>query len=596
MSRKFIDLAKPGLSLMLTATLAIGQQTIVPAGVEHSATWGSLKPEHAGNLAVEFSTRKNKDAPRQDDEELDVIVQYRESPEANLARAIKGGAKVKGMLGDAVLARMTHQAAIELANDPNVAYISPDREVSATSKIDYSGASIGADRAFNSGYNGKGIGIAIIDSGVATDNIDLRDATCTKSRVVYSEDFATWDPNSWDPYGHGTHVAGIAGGNGCIAEHNNKGFDRAPGIAPAANIISLRALDKEGKGKDSSLIAAINRAIALKTQYNIRVLNISAGRLVKESYAKDPLCQAVEKAWKAGIVVVVAAGNNGRDNSMKTNGYSTITSPGNDPFVITVGAINDRKTDSKSDDVLLTFSSKGPTLIDQYAKPDIMAPGANILATKPWSTYLQTKFVGNTLPGNWETKIPYESYFWLSGTSMAAPMVSGAAALLLQKEPTLTPDQVKARLMKTASKQLPSRTTWKDPATGIFYTANADIFTVGAGYLDVMAALNSAETIGRTQSAKSPRVRVRTDGKVETYNDASNLTTGTSIVWGSNIVWGANVVWGNTVLVNGSNVVWGESIVWGTRTVSGYSIVWGTNVVWGNSVPFTESTSINGEN
>ncbi len=588
------------MSLMLTATLAVAQEPGYPAmpDKENSATWGSFKPEQMPEtLALDVASYREKDTPAEGNDEIDVIVQYRSAPETHVERAVKRGARVKGLLGDAVLARMTRQAAIELAADPQVLYVSPDREVTASANvIDYSSVTVNADKALRSGYDGNGIGIAVIDSGVSEDNEDFGKADCLGSRIVYAEDFVNWSeaPGS---YGHGTHVAGILAGNGCVADRPGKNnFEQAPGIAPAANIISLRALDTRGKGKDSSLIAAINRAIALKSRYNIRVINISAGRMVRETYTKDPLCQAVERAWKAGIVVVVAAGNNGRDNTMKTNGYSTITSPANDPFVITVGAVNDRKSHQKSDDVLLTFSSKGPTLIDQYVKPDIMAPGASVLATKPLGSYLQAVFPKNTLPGNRAKLIPENAYFWLSGTSMAAPMVAGAAALLLQKEPSLTPDQVKARLMRTASKQFPSQTSWKDPATNIVYTAYSDIFTVGAGYLDIQAALNSPQNISRTQSAKSPRVKVRSDGKVELYNDSSNSVSGSSLVWGSSVVWGTNMVWGSTVLVNASNVVWGNSIVWGSSTMTGYSIVWGSNVVWGNSTPFSEGTSIEGEN
>ena len=603
---KLVEILKPGLSLMLTATLVLGQQVTAPkneapAAREQSATWGSFKPEtNHPNAARDLGSYREKEGsePNQGDDEIDVIVQYRENPTQHAERAVKRGAKVKGLLGDAVLARMTRQAAFDLAADPDVVYVSPDREVSASGLIDYSSATLGTPTARELGYKGTGIGIAIIDSGVAPENEDFNDANCVSAttRVVYTENFATWDVSTWDPYGHGTHVAAIATGNGCVARRSGDDWQKARGIAPEANIISLRALDLLGKGKDSSIIAAIDRAITLKATYNIRVINISAGRLVRESYTLDPLCQAVERAWKAGIVVVVAAGNNGRDNSMNTKGYSTITSPGNDPFVITVGAVNDKKTPSKADDALLTFSSKGPTLIDQYVKPDIMAPGANVLASKPLDTYLQVLFPNNTLPGDLVSKIPSNAYFSLSGTSMAAPMVAGAAALLLQKTPTLRPDQVKARLMKTASKAFPSQTSWKDSLTNITYTVYSDLFTVGSGYLDVMAALNSTETISSTQSAKSPRVRVRTDGKVETYNDATNVPTGTTVVWGSNVVWGENVVWGSTVLVSGTTVVWGSNVVWGESTVSGYSIVWGSNVVWGAASPFSLSTSINGEN
>src|SRR5208283_4443934 len=141
-------------------------------------------------------------------------------------------------------------------------------------------------------------------------------------------------------------------------------------------------LDQTGAGTDSSVIAAIEQAIALKAKYNIRVINLSLGRPVYESYKADPLCQAVEQAWKAGITVVVAAGNYGRANPATTFGYGTITAPGNDPYVITVGAMNDKGTPTLTDDVITTYSSRGPTLYDMVAKPDIVAPGNLIDSTR----------------------------------------------------------------------------------------------------------------------------------------------------------------------------------------------------------------------
>src|SRR5206468_11883701 len=128
------------------------------------------------------------------------------------------------------------------------------------------------------------------------------------------------------------------------------------GIAPNVNLIDLRVLDQNGVGSDSGVILAIETAIALRWQYNIRVINLSLGRPVYESYKLDPLCQAVEAAWQAGIVVVVAAGNDGRDNSANNNGYGTINAPGNDPYVITVGAMKSRGTPSRSDDAIATYS------------------------------------------------------------------------------------------------------------------------------------------------------------------------------------------------------------------------------------------------
>jgi serine protease AprX len=200
------------------------------------------------------------------------------------------------------------------------------------------------------------------------------------------------------------------------------------------------------------VIAAIDRAIQLKSTYHIRIINLSLGRRVFESFRTDPLCKAVERAWRAGIFVAVAAGNMGRDRSLGTDGYATIASPGNDPYVMTVGAYNARGTTTRADDQLTTFSSKGPTMVDHVVKPDILAPGNFVVSTRSPTSLLAT--YTSTLVSTSEYKLSGSGtsadYLRLSGTSMATPMVSAAAALMLQANPALTPDQVKARMMRTA--------------------------------------------------------------------------------------------------------------------------------------------------
>src|SRR5262249_25579416 len=162
----------------------------------------------------------------------------------------------------------------------------------------------------------------------------------------------------------------------------------------------------------------------------------------------------VERVWAAGIVVVVAAGNNGRDNSMGTSGYATIGSPGNDPYAITVGAMKDMGTTVRGDDLIASYSSKGPTLLDHLVKPDLLAPGNNIVSDVVTSAALRQQYPGNVMFSyykNASTTNTSSVYLRLSGPSMAPPMVRGAAALLLQQG-SLTRDQVKARLIKTATK------------------------------------------------------------------------------------------------------------------------------------------------
>ena len=235
------------------------------------------------------------------------------------------------------------------------------------------------------------------------------------------------------------------------------------------------------------MIAALDRAVQLKATYNIRVINLSLGRPVKESYQQDPLCRAVEAAWKAGIVVVTAAGNLGR------NGSATIISPANDPYVITVGAMKTMGTGGRGDDLVASYSSKGPTYLDQIVKPDIVAPGNLIGSLRAPASAIVREFPGNAL---------FDSYMRLSGTSMASPMVAGAAALLLQAEPGLTPDGVKARLMRTSFKSFPATSVTYDSSTNQTFVSTYDVFTVGAGYLDIAAAL--ADHTASPSSSLSP--------------------------------------------------------------------------------------------
>jgi serine protease AprX len=162
-----------------------------------------------------------------------------------------------------------------------------------------------------------------------------------------------------------------------------------------------------------------------------------------------------------------------------------------------------------------------------------------------------------------------------SGTSMAAPMVSGTAALLLQQNPSLTPDQVKARLMKTAYKVFPQYSSYTDPTTGITYTSQYDIFTVGAGYLDVYAALNNTDLAPATAGSALSPTAVYDSGTNTVY-----LTNGASVIWGSSVVWDSSVIWGSTA--TGQSVIWGSSGVWGSNTSSGFSVIWGGSVIWGS--------------
>src|SRR5207248_7169632 len=261
------------LSVLLLATLT------VPA-------FATPKPGHG-----KFSSDLEKAA--KSGGMIDVIVQFNHLPDDVNYKFLKlNGAKIRLKLHsiNGASARIPVNLLPLLQAHPEIAYVTPDRPVEMT--YDETASTVMADVAAQQfKVDGSGVGVAVIDSGII-DHADLRSGTDpNKSRVVYSESFVAGVSSATDQYGHGTHVAGIIGGNGASS---SKFYS---GIAPGVNILNLRVLDANGAGKDSSVIAAIQRAIALKDKYNVRVLNLSLGRKVYESYSLDPLCQAVESAW-----------------------------------------------------------------------------------------------------------------------------------------------------------------------------------------------------------------------------------------------------------------------------------------------------------
>jgi serine protease AprX len=569
-----------------------------------SAAWGKLLGLGclilSASLAFAGSRKMSKDLEgKNTSDQVDVIVQFKQAPTSrHHQKVFNRGGRLNHELGlvKSGAYSLPVSALAGLAADPDVAYISPDRPVMGAGYSD-GFVAVNADVAQSYGYTGRGVGVAVIDSGIYSSHPDI------SGHVVYSQDF-TGEGTTDDRYGHGTHVAGIIGGDGTDSTCSNC-FRTYKGIAENTKLINLRVLNSLGFGTDSNVIAAIQKAISLKSTYNIRIINLSLGRGVFESYKTDPLTQAVEQAWKAGILVVVASGNYGRDNSNNNNGYGTITSPGNDPYVITVGAMRTMGTQTRSDDAIASYSSKGPSMLDHVVKPDLVAPGNLVSSTLAPNSLLYTLYSFTWLPlsayKNGNSSAASTNYFTLSGTSMAAPMVSGAAALMFEKNPSLTPDQVKARLMKTAFKNLPLHTTATDPVTGTTYNEQADIFTVGAGYLDIAAALNNTDSASSAVGvANSPTASYNaTTGQVTLVNGSSVLW-GSSVMWGTSVVWGTSVIWGTNA--SGQSVLWGSSVVWGTSTNSGFSVVWGTSsapmsVVWGCSNPWTYASSalVNGE-
>lgn len=484
-----------------------------------------------------------------------VIVRLTDQPNpAQLKQLLRLGADTYRNLGiiRSLAVRIPASHVKELANLPFVERLSLD----ATTKKDdiFTVTSSKANIAFQQyGLTGYKVGVAVLDSGIQNE-ADFGDPS--GDRLIGTADFTSEDVN--DHCGHGTHVAGIIGGNGQSSTGNQykKTFY---GIARRASLIEVKVLTAEGSGTVSNAIAGIQWCMENARKYNIRVLNISFGHPVGESYITDPLCQAVEEAWRSGIVVVCAAGNDGRQNATPTAGaanegygtaYGTIECPGNDPSVITVGAMKNYDG-TRADDRIATYSSRGPALFDYVLKPDIVAPGNEVVSVEANNSYLINTYP-TTVPllnSYYCSKNGYSNdYCCLSGTSMATPVVSGAAALLLQAQPNLTPDTVKVRLMASADK-------WLDPY------GNSDPCTYGAGYLNIPSALNC--TLAAGQPAYSPTLSQDSSGDV--YINLNNAIWGKMAIWGTGVtnlraIWGNNAIWGkSTNLLSESQAIWGKS-------------------------------------
>lgn len=302
-----------------------------------------------------------------------------------------------------------------LENCHHIKKIHFDRKM--TTLLDVAAPSINSDQLKQSGLTGKDVTIAVIDTGIHP-HADL------EGRIVAFKDFVKNKTAPYDDNGHGTHCAGDAAGDGSSSE------GKYQGPASEANLVGVKVLNKMGSGSLSTVIAGIDWCIENQSQYNINVLSLSLGSEAQQPAEDDPVVRAVEEAWNSGLVVCVAAGNEGPS-------AQTIASPGISPKVITVGAANDNDTVDRSDDVVADFSSRGPT-IDGLVKPDLLTPGVNIISLRSPGSFLDKTNSGEVVEND---------YFSLSGTSMATPICAGVVAQLLQKESNLSPDQVKEKLV-----------------------------------------------------------------------------------------------------------------------------------------------------
>src|SRR5690606_10072817 len=319
----------------------------------------------------------------------------------------------------------------ELLDNPSVDYVTFDAPLRTFSDLKpflESGGVYFENAPFLQGYKGSGINVAIVDSGIGIHS------EIAESRIVGSVDFTRGWPiygSSGDPYGHGTAVAGIVGAGG----------ENYQGVAPEVGLVDVKVIDENGQGRTSNLILALEWIYNIRYHSGIRVVNLSLGHPPYESYKDDPLGQAVEKLVRAGIVVVASAGNLGR-----LEGYpyiwGAISSPGNHPSVITVYPVDSQGTATHTDDRSTSYGSRGPTYKDNLFKPDLSAPGHRVPVLLSF---------GSKLGSNPQVS-SNNGYGVLNGASMATAFVSGAAALMLDINPYLTPDLVKMILLLSAVK------------------------------------------------------------------------------------------------------------------------------------------------
>ncbi len=287
-----------------------------------------------------------------------------------------------------------------------------------------------ANELWQRGITGKGVGIAVLDTGIAHH-------TDVKNNVRAFHDVLSSREEAYDDHGHGTHVAALAAGDGTASD------GLFQGAAPEAHLVSVKVLDSQGEGRFSDIIKGIQWAVENKERHGIKVLNLSLGGRAELPYREDPVVQALEAAWSEGLIPVVAAGNSGPFTR-------TITTPAHAQNVITVGASDDKGTFSLEDDKIGTFSSRGPTHPDGLNKPDVVAPGVRVTSADAFS----------------------DGYITKSGTSMSAPIVAGLVALLLEAYPEATPEQLKQALTSSAR----------------LLEGAGDLNVQGAGVVDVVAA------------------------------------------------------------------------------------------------------------
>jgi serine protease AprX len=486
------------------------------------------------------------------------------APPARIRRiATRHGLTITKWLDHGAVLSVPAHALTALAEDIEVDQLTTNQTLRAQDAV--TNETIGADlvqagtwdeEGGGDAYDGRGVGVALIDSGVAL-------MPQLAGRIVARVDFTTAGGGGLDAYGHGTHVAGI------IASQSAR-KDGDGGVSPGAHIVSLKVLDEHGLGTADDVIEAIDWTVTNAKKFRIRVINLSLGGPVLQPSADDPICQAVERAYRAGLVVVVSAGNFGKSADGKKI-YGGITTPGISPYALTVGALNTKGTSWPEDDEVASYSSRGPTLFDRLIKPDLVAPGNKIESLAAPGSTLVTKYPELVTGSDWSARLT------LSGTSMAAGVASGTIALLVQAHPAAPAEGIRHQLQRTA--------------TGLL---DSNPFSAGAGAVNIAAALRlGTSTAGgiafctqATCGQSSSSWTVGATSETIVWSDSLDET----IVWSDNedmtIVWSdatdETIVWSDSETIVWSD--WDETVVWSD---SDETIVWSDSdetIVWSDTV------------
>ena len=516
-------------------------------------------------------------AARANESATEVILQARSVGEAESIVREAGGSVTSGLaIIDAVSAELTadqirriesaHPTARVYSDSPvGLSFSSEPRGPSREDRWDdrclerkpeaSSPTLIRADRLHDEGVTGGGVTIAVVDTGLSPleglkrnaggDRRVLAQYDAIEDRENLQAPKRLW---SNDANGHGTHVASV------MMSTRASCRGKFHGIAPGADLVSVRALDENGAGRYIDVIRGIGWVVEHQSQFGIRIMSLAFSAVPQSHYWDDPVNQAAMRAWHAGIVVVTSAGNRGP-------APMTIGVPGNTPYVITVGALSDNRTPgTRSDDFVTRFSSAGPT-VEGFVKPEVVAPGAHVLGLMSPQSNLATSYPEFRVRG---------LYYSLSGTSQAAAVAAGAAALLLEDEPWLTPDEVKSRLMGTA-----------DPAfTGTSELAFS-LFQQGAGRVDAHEAVHR-------EVAATANLGLDVDKDllgIEHYGGRANMDENGNYYimgMGDELVWNGAYLWRNSYL-------WRDAYLWANGLVWSEAYFWRDAYLWRNAFLFRDA-------